>query len=113
MSAPARATRVLHRCTPDGAIFNKGWALYLSPLERRDSRAKVKPISSPLSSALLVDWLGTDNTKQRRLSTHERLEKIASEISQISYTRAKYLHVLIRGLVGTRSEIFAQCMARE
>ena len=111
-TATATATRVLHRCTPDGAIFNDGWALNHSPLERQNSRAKVKPISSSLSSAPLVDWLGTDNSKQWGLSTHERLEQIDTEILQISCAKAKHLDVLIRGLVGIRSEIFTQCMVR-
>ena len=120
MSTPATATatataatRVLHRYTPDGAIFKRGWALNHSPLERQGNRAKVKPISSPLCSALLVDWLDTDSAKQWRLSTHERLKQLDSEISQISCTEAKYLRVLIRGLLGIRSEIFTQCMVRE
>ena len=96
MSTPATATGALHRYTLDGAIFNRGWALNHSPLERQDNRAKVKPISSPLCSALLVDWLDTDSTKQWRLSTHERLEQLDSEIFEISCTEAKYLHVLIK-----------------
>ena len=113
MSTPATATGALHRYTLDGAIFNRSWALNHSPLERQYNRAKVKPISSPLCSALLVDWLDTDSTKQWRLSTHERLEQLDSEIFEISCTEAKYLHVLIKGLVGIHSEIFTQCMVRE
>ena len=84
-TATATATRVLHRYTPDGAIFNKGWTLYPSPLERQDSRAKVKPISSTLSSALLVDWLGNDNTKQWRLSTHETGATRQRDFSNLIY----------------------------
>ena len=61
---------MLHRMHPSAAIFNEDWAISHSPLERRDNRAKLEPICSPLSSALLVDWLGTDKTKPWGLSAH-------------------------------------------
>ena len=104
---------MLHRMHPSGTIFNEGWAINHFPLESRDSRACLKPISSPLSSALLVDWLGTDNTKQWDLSPHERLEQISREISQLARIDVKNLHELItEGLVSRRSMMLTQCIAR-
>lgn len=103
---------MLHRMHPSGIIFNEGWAINHSPMERRDSRASLKPVSSPLSSALLVDWLGADNTKHWGLSAHENLEQIANEITQVSRMRHDDLYSLIvEGLVSRRIALLSRCIA--
>ena len=104
---------MLNRLHPRGIVFNAPWAIHHAPLDLRDDRASLTPLSSPVSTALLVDWLSTDETADWGLSPLRRLNIMAEKISQLSEMDSDALTTLIQEVaVSRKSHLLNHCMTR-
>lgn len=98
---------------PQSVVFNEAWAIHHAPIEGRDSRASLEPISCPLSHALLVDWLSTDPTASWGLPAEAKLSALADRLEIFSQLEPDIISsLLIEGLVSRRSQLLHQCVKR-
>ena len=55
---------MLQRLHPESAVWNEGWAIRHEPIEDRESRGELIPLSVKPGLSLLADWLGREPRDQ-------------------------------------------------
>ena len=104
---------MLHVLHPKDIIFNEPWAIHHAPIESRDDRTSLGPISSQVGTEILIDWLSMDQTAAWGLSASTRLRIMAGKISQLADMEPQAFATLIREVVvSRRCQLLRQCMAR-
>ena len=85
-------------------MWNEGWAIRHEPVEDRESRGELIPLSVKPGLALLADWLGREPRDQWGLSPQQRLTGLADQIRRLASMKSDSLEALVQQeLVSKRS----------
>ena len=104
---------MLQRLHPESAVWNEGWAIRHEPVEYRENRGELIPLSVKPGLALLADWLGREPRDQWGLSPEQRLTGLADQILRLASMEYDSLEALIQQeLVSKRGVMLGQCMAQ-
>jgi hypothetical protein len=93
--------------------MNEGWAIRHEPLENRNHRGKLQPLSPSAGLSSLGDWLGRAPADQWGQSPEKRLKAVAEQIMRLSTMEDAALRDLARTeLVSKSSSLLTRCFAQ-
>ena len=102
---------MLQRLHPDSFVFNEGWAIRHAPLEDRQARGQILPLSVNAHINLLADWLGREPSDQWGLAPERRLAGLAEQIRRLSEMETEAVEALVREeLIAKRASLLSRCM---
>ena len=103
---------MLQRLHPESAVWNEGWAIRHEPIDEREGRGGLTPLSAKPGLSLLADWLGREPRDQWGLLPERRLLGLAEQIKRLASMESGSLGALIQQeLVSKRGVLLGQCMA--
>ena len=102
---------MLQRLHPESGVWNEGWAIRHEPIDTRQGRGALTPLSVKPGISLLADWLGREPRDQWGLAPENRLSGLADQLQRLASMHADSLESLVQQeLVSKRSVLLGQCM---
>ena len=101
---------MLQRVQPNSLVLSEGWAIRHEPLDNRENRGDLKPLSVTPSMTTLADWLGREPEEEKGLTPTRRLLSVSNDIKKLAQLEINALERLVgEKIASKRTSLLARC----